>query len=89
MASTVAISNLDNYLDESDSNFYEYDEGDATDVPEEGNPGILIDPVVANQCDLTHKKSVCNVGVGNCDLGHITTIFTGDPLESRPCDFVF
>ena len=38
---------------------------------------------------VNHGKSVCSVGLGNLDLGHITNGFPGDPIEKRPFDFSF
>ena len=85
-ATVVTLPDLDNFLDDSDSDPDEdvLEEDYLGDVPKEGNPDldyvpeegnlvVLFNPIVANQiAQVTHEASVCNAGVGNLDLVHIT-----------------
>ncbi len=40
-------------------------------------------------CSATTNRSVCNIALGNFDLGHIVNGFKGDPIEKRPFDYTF
>ena len=40
-------------------------------------------------CTFNVGRSVCNVTIGNKDLGAIVNGFPGDPIEKRPFDFCF
>ena len=50
----------------------------------------VIDPVIVEQSfAVSYKGSVCNVGLGNLDLGNMVNGFEGDLLQNKPFDFVF
>ena len=72
--------------DESDSDTFM--EGNPDDAQSEA--AAVEDPLVMEEeFVVNHGKSVCSVGLGNLDLGHITNGFPGDPIEKRPFDFSF
>merc|ERR1711957_930717 len=60
--------------------------------PDDAQPeaAAVEDPLVREEeFVVNHGKSVCSVGLGNLDLGHISNGFPGDPIEKRPFDFSF
>jgi len=54
------------------------------------NVDVVLGPVTEEQSfTVFYKGSVCNVGLGNLDLGNMGNGFNNDLLEHKPFDFVF
>ena len=50
---------------------------------------VVDDPEDSNAYQVEYQGSVCNVTLGNLDLGIIVNGFRGDPIDRCPFDKVF
>ena len=52
--------------------------------PNEGSPEDVVDDLlVEERATISHKRSLCSVGIGNLDLGHIVNGYPEDLLEKK------
>ena len=50
----------------------------------EGSPNDSVDDLlVEERATISHKRSLCSVGIGNLDLGHIVNGYPEDLLEKK------
>ena len=63
---------------------------DEDDCKGGANVDAVLDPVIEEQFfAVSYKGSLCNVGLGNLNLGNMVNGFKGDLLQNKPFDFVF